>query len=447
MKLIVCVDENWGIGKNNSIPWDISEDKQFFKNITSANGPNALIMGRKTYESMPHSVFNENRIGIVLTSQDLIDSKFVFFAKTYLELMLKAKVYNNVFCIGGSELYKQCLINSTLEKIYVNQIKFNYNCNTFFPKDLLYKYTCISEKCVNNLTYYEYEYKVNEEFQYLELINDILINGNYRNDRTNTGIYSLFSKKLKFDLSKGFPLLTTKKVYFKGIVEELIWFMKGDTNVNHLIEKNVHIWDGNSTREYMDSIGIDREERDIGPCYGWQWRHFGANYGSMNDNYENKGFDQLKNVVETIKTNPNSRRIIMSAWSAHQVKDMNLPPCHVMYQFYVNDGKLSCQMYQRSADVFLGLPFNIGSCALLTHIIANMCNLNVGELAICIGDAHIYSNHITQCITQSKNTPYEFPTLNINRKLEFSDINNIVYEDFTLINYKSHGTIKAKMAV
>jgi len=197
----------------------------------------------------------------------------------------------------------------------------------------------------------------------------------------------------------------------------------------------------------MDSIGINREERDIGPCYGWQWRHFGGKYQTMHDDYTKCGFDQLEYIVNEIQTNKYSRRIVLSAWNPPDLKEMNLPPCHVLYQFYVEDEKLSCQMYQRSADVFLGLPFNIASSALLCYIIANICKLIPGNLNVCIGDAHIYQNHVNQCIEQLEKTPFNWCNLKINKQLTFDDLNNLDSSWIDITNYSSHPTIKAPMAI
>ena len=251
---------------------------------------------------------------------------------------------------------------------------------------------------------------------------------------------------MKFDLSQSFPLLTTKKTFWRGIVEELLWFIKGDTNAKHLQEKNVHIWDGNSSRQYLDSIGLKhREEGDLGPVYGFQWRHFGANYKTMYDNYSNQGIDQLKNVINTLKRDPNNRRIIMCAWNPVDLSKMALPPCHILSQFYVYNNRLNVQMYQRSADMGLGVPFNIASYSLLLRMVAQVTGLLPGEFTIVLGDAHIYKNHIKAMKEQIKRIPYAFPVLTINKKVK--DIEKFTYSDFKLNNYKYHSAIKMKMAV
>tara|TARA_B100001094_G_scaffold331814_1_gene401464 strand:+ start:11253 stop:12617 length:1365 start_codon:yes stop_codon:yes gene_type:complete len=453
LSLIVCLDSENGMSKNGDIPWNISEDKKYFKNVTSEKGPNALIMGKNTFETMPRKIFSKNRhayiISNTLKSEDFNEESYIFVYNNINELLssLNTTEYNKVFCIGGRDLYLQCVKQKMVNEIYITKLNESFDCDKFLNLTLEDFYL-VEEKKENFGSFCFYKKKKeHQEIRYLNLMKSILFTGNHRQDRTSTGTISKFGKYLTFDISSEFPLLTTKKVYHKGVIEELIWFLKGDTNVNNLIDKNVHIWDGNSTREYMDSIGISREERDIGPCYGWQWRHFGGSYTSMNEDYTNCGFDQLKYIIDEINENKFSRRIVMSAWNPPDLKEMNLPPCHVMYQFYVENEKLSCQMYQRSADVFLGLPFNIASSALLCYIIANICQLKPGNLSICIGDAHIYKNHVKQCIEQLEKVPLKWCSLVIEKELSFNDLNNFDSKWIKINEYTSHGTIKAPMAI
>jgi thymidylate synthase len=311
-----------------------------------------------------------------------------------------------------------------------------------------------------------------EEYKYLHLLQDILDNGIVKTDRTGVGTKSIFGTQLKFDLSKSFPILTTKKVFFKGVIEELLWFIRGETDSKKLEAKGVKIWVGNTSRDFLDKKGLDYPEGEIGPGYGFQWRHWGAayngskvwenssDYGNTKPSYyevkkfkapygeEYKGIDQLAKVVETIRKNPNDRRMIVSAWNVADIDRMALPPCHLLFQFDVSDGKLNCQWTQRSVDSFLGLPFNVSSYALMTYLIAKITNLQPGTLTFSGGDTHIYLNHIEQCKEQISRTPYQFPQLNIKRDIkELNDIENLNFEDIELIGYKSHATIKADMAV
>jgi len=286
-----------------------------------------------------------------------------------------------------------------------------------------------------------------EEMQYLNLIKKIIDSGNQRGDRTGTGTLSLFGAQMRFSLREGtFPLLTTKKVFYRGIAEELFWFIRGSTSAKELQDKNVRIWDGNSSREFLDSIGLkDREEGDLGPVYGFQWRHFGAEYTNMHADYSGQGVDQLAEVINRIKNKPTDRRIIMCAWNPADLDKMALPPCHCLVQFYVADGELSCQLYQRSADMGLGVPFNIASYALLTIMIAHVTGLVPGDFVHTLGDAHVYSNHVEALKVQLEREPKEFPKIVIKRKVE--KIEDFDIDDFEVVGYQSHPKIAMNMAV
>ncbi|XP_065207940.1 thymidylate synthase [Planococcus citri] len=288
---------------------------------------------------------------------------------------------------------------------------------------------------------------VTEEKQYLDQIRKILDEGIEKSDRTGVGTKSLFGCQMRYTLSNNqFPLLTTKRVFWKGVVEELLWFVRGSTNSKELSDKGVKIWNPNSTREYLDSLGLtDREEGDLGPVYGFQWRHFGAEYKDMHTDYTNKGVDQLQNVIDTIKKNPDDRRIILCAWNPLDLPKMALPPCHCLVQFYAVNGELSCQMYQRSADMGLGVPFNIASYSLLTYMIAHVTNLKPKEFIHTIGDNHVYLNHIEPLKVQLQREMRPFPTLTIAR--EVTSIEDFKFEDFVLNGYNPHGKINMEMAV
>jgi len=262
--------------------------------------------------------------------------------------------------------------------------------------------------------------------QYLDLMRHIRKHGVARDDRTGTGTLSVFGHQMRFDLNAGFPLVTTKKVFLKGIIHELLWFVAGSTNVRYLQDHDVHIWD-----DWADDQG------ELGPVYGSQWRSWPSPDGST--------IDQIGRVIEQIKTNPNSRRLIVSAWNVAEVEQMALPPCHMLFQFYVANGKLSCQLYQRSADVFLGVPFNIASYALLTMMIAQVTGLKPGEFVHTLGDAHLYLNHLEQADEQLTRTPYPLPRMELNPAVR--DILDFKYEDFKLLDYRCHPAIKAPIAV
>jgi thymidylate synthase len=272
--------------------------------------------------------------------------------------------------------------------------------------------------------------------QYIDLVNHVLDKGFKKSDRTGTGTISVFGYQMRFDLNEGFPMVTTKKLHLKSIIYELLWFLKGDTNINYLTENGVRIWN-----EWANENG------DLGPVYGHQWR-----------NWNDDEIDQIKDIIKTLKTNPDSRRMLVSAWNPSVLPDTSksfsenvadgkaaLPPCHAFFQFYVADGKLSCQLYQRSADVFLGVPFNIASYALFTMMMAQVCDLGYGEFVHTFGDAHIYSNHLEQLKLQTSRTPKPLPKMIINP--EVKDIFNFKYEDFTLVDYDPHPHIKGKVAI
>lgn len=261
---------------------------------------------------------------------------------------------------------------------------------------------------------------------YLDLLRHILENGTHKSDRTGTGTQSCFGYQMRFDLQKGFPLVTTKKVHLKSIIHELLWFLKGETNIAYLKENNVKIWD-----EWAN------EQGELGPVYGKQWRSW--------EGKNNETVDQVSDLITQIKKNPDSRRLIISAWNVGELREMALMPCHALFQFYVADGKLSCQLYQRSADVFLGVPFNIASYALLTMMIAQVCGLQYGEFIHTFGDVHIYSNHREQVELQLSRKPLPLPTMKLNPSVK--NIFDFKFEDFTLENYESHPAIKAPVAV
>ncbi|XP_029446956.1 thymidylate synthase isoform X1 [Rhinatrema bivittatum] len=285
-----------------------------------------------------------------------------------------------------------------------------------------------------------------DELQYLRQIEHILQRGHPKQDRTGTGTLSVFGLQARYSLRDQFPLLTTKRVFWKGILEELLWFIKGSTNAKELSEKGVKIWDANGSREFLDKQGFtSREEGDLGPVYGFQWRHFGAEYKDMHTDYSDQGVDQLQGVIDTIRSNPNDRRIIMCAWNPKDISLMALPPCHALCQFYVINDELSCQLYQRSGDMGLGVPFNIASYALLTYMIAHVTGLKPGDFIHTLGDAHIYVNHTEPLKLQLLREPRPFPKLRFLRKIE--NISDFKAEDFQLEGYSPHPAIKMEMAV
>jgi len=300
---------------------------------------------------------------------------------------------------------------------------------------------------MNGDTYKIVNSENSDEQNYLDQVSRIISDGKFKDDRTGVGTFSLFGVQNRYDLRNNIlPLLTTKRVYWRGVLEELLWFIKGSTSAKELSDKKVHIWDANGSREFLDNRGLKHyEEGDLGPVYGFQWRHFGAKYVNMHTDYTGQGVDQLMECIHLIKTDPNNRRIVMSAWNPPDLPKMALPPCHCLVQFYVSDGEVSCQMYQRSADMGLGVPFNIASYSLLLHMIAHVTNLKPGDFVHTIGDAHVYSNHVEPLKSQLERIPRPFPRLNIKRQV--SSIEDFKADDFELLDYNPYPKISMEMAV
>jgi len=464
--IIAAMDSSRGIGFKNKLPWTLQKEMIYFKSITQDN---IIIMGRKTFESVG---VLPKRINVVLTSNP---SQFIgkdIYTFSNLEESLKYFKERcpdkKIYIIGGSQIYKEALKFSDM--ILITFINKKYECDVYFPyfeNDFVvdHTYTINSSDTHQNQTvnyqFLKYTKKnIHPEYQYINLIHDILSNGIERKDRTGTGTISLFGRRMEFDLRKGFPLLTTKKMFTKGIFIELFWFLKGSTNNKDLLEQNVHIWDANCTKEFLEKQNLNYEENELGPIYGFQWRHFGADYSKpLEEN--NLGVDQISNLINNIKNDPWSRRHILSAWNVSDIKKMAIPPCHVLCQFYVTGkegGKeggrkenseqtplfLDCQLYQRSGDVGLGVPFNIASYALLTHLIAHCCDLTPRFFIHTLGDAHIYTNHVEQLNTQLGRVPFDFPKLKINTSEK--DIFQIKYENLEILNYNFHPAIKMDLS-
>ncbi|MFQ6630266.1 hypothetical protein Gotur_008271 [Gossypium turneri] len=485
---VVAATKDWGIGKDGKLPWKLPSDLKFFKDVTlttsDSGKKNAVIMGRKTWESIPLQYRPlPGRLNVVLTrsgSFDIATAENVVICGSMtsaLEL-LAASPYclsiEKVFVIGGGQIFRESLNAAGCDAIHITEIETSIECDTFMPaidssvfqpwyssfpvveNNFRYCFTTyvrvrtsavehFSQDCDqvldNKLDSSKFEiqnfsflpkmiFEKHEEYLYLNMIQDIISEGNLKGDRTGTGTLSKFG---------------CQKVFWRGVVEELLWFISGSTNAKVLQEKGIHIWDGNASREFLDSIGLtDREEGDLGPVYGFQWRHFGARYTDMHADYTGQGFDQLLDVIYKIKNNPNDRRIILSAWNPSDLKLMALPPCHMFAQFYVANGELSCQMYQRSCDMGLGVPFNIASYALLTCMIAHVCDLVPGDFIHVLGDTHVYSTHVRPLQEQLQKLPKPFPILKINP--EKNHIDSFVASDFKLIGYDPHKKIEMKMA-
>lgn len=536
--VVAAAASSRGIGANGDLVWRLPGDMAHFKRVTSTppsrsnnndNNPstmtNAVIMGRKTWESIPPKFRPlDNRTNVVLTRKTNFitgsEDENVMICSSLEQAIDKLKAKKNVgdiFVIGGGEIYKESIDSGLVNKVIYTEVSglgkdIEDQFDTFFPvldgcdweckpfpgqetdrlmddekkegdniddnksgdKDARDRTVVKTDKKTGiNFQFLEYHRKspkkqkidhavansadvieegagVNpEEMQYLAMCREIIENGVQRGDRTGTGTLSKFGTQMRFSLRDGtLPLLTTKRTFWRGVAEELLWFVQGNTNANDLAAKDIHIWDGNGSREFLDSRNLPhREVGDLGPVYGFQWRHFGAEYKDMHTDYTGLGVDQLAECIDKIKNNPEDRRIIMSAWNPADLDVMALPPCHMFCQFYVDTKKneLSCQMYQRSADMGLGVPFNIASYALLTHMMAQVTGRKPGDFVHTIGDAHVYLNHVDALKEQLDRPPRAFPKIKINP--DKMNIDDFEYSDFEVIGYKPHKTIKMKMAV
>lgn len=415
--LIVCVDNRYGIGKNGKIPWTNKEDLTFFYKTTIFN---PVIMGRKTYESIGHPL--SNRINLVMSKSNGL---------SYNEVIEKTKNYNNVYIIGGCKIYK--LFMHIADEFIINTIDGDYECDTLFPIEDFNKLLKNSDYSMNSINIshniisktYVIHKRYTDEYKYLKLMKQIIKNGNEYKGR-NGIVYSLVGKKLSYNLLNEFPILTTKKMFFRGIVEELLFFIRGDTDTTILSKKGVNIWKKNTN------------DGDMGPMYGYQWRYFGKNK-------EYNGYDQLQYVIDTIRNDPTSRRIIMTSYNPIDAPKGCLYPCHGIHiQFIIEQKKyITCIVTLRSNDMFLGHPFNLSSYALLTYIIGKYTNYTPYKLHMFIGDAHIYKEHIDAVKTQLERNMFHMPLLEIN--IDDKKIDELQYENFKLVNYKYHTTIKAEM--
>lgn len=515
--LVYAATRKGGIGKDGKLPWPLlREDLKRFHTITTPpeGQRSVVIMGAKTWASLPTT--NRplaKRDNVVLSSSQSREAlglpDGVQLCRTLEEALLFADTLtpsrvHGVFVIGGAKVFEEAQHHPRCTRVYMTEIlapdfpadvHFKLDVNAFtmnhdnhvnhdeatgiWYQHVLYVRSNLTTKPLVSHSRLPPEHKETkepltvtmpvpstsnvEELQYLSLVEDIIKTGVRKSDRTGIGTLSKFGCMAKYDLRGGkIPLLTTKRVFWRGVVEELIWLMAGKTSAKALQEKKVHIWDGNGTKTFLDSVGQGyREEFDLGPIYGHQWRFFGAPYVDSKTDYSGQGVDQLADLVQLIKKSPDSRRILMSAWNPVQLKEMALPPCHVLCQFYIAPAvacnsesktrgsgphELHCAMYQRSCDMGLGVPFNIASYSLLTHLLAHVCGLRPGTFTHMMGDTHVYLNHVEPLKEQLARVPTAFPTLRFKRPL--TSVEEFTYADVELIGYTPQlPDIKMEMAV
>lgn len=473
--LIAAVTHNMGLGYRNQLPWrKFPVDMKWFRQQTTDQ---TVIMGRQTWESM-NSRPLPNRHNIVLSrraDQLKSDQENVKFM-TSLDQALTNISTEKAFVIGGSQLYQEAINHPDCQSLMITHTNIKLPADVFFPrisqdhflvkevhkKGIKGKLTPVDAEEPIEVGYQMIEYERTQPYThpstiylgeggYLQALRDIIKYGEERVDRTGVGTKALFGLQFRYNLLRGYPLLTTKKMFTKGIMGELLWFLNGQTDNQVLRDQGIHIWDGNSTREFLDQRGLtDFPEWDIGPSYGFQFRHAGAKYQDCHTKYfeQTDGrFDQVLYVLEQLKNNPHGRRAIINLWNPTDLNQMALPPCLFMYQFWVSEGKyLHCSLYQRSGDMGLGVPFNIASASLLMNILGKLTNLIPRELVHHIGDAHIYSDHLEPLERQIKRTPGPFPILKVEDRNQ-QTVEDFKLSDFTIEGYHSYPGIKMKMAV
>jgi len=482
ISLIVIHDKNYGIGNNGNIPWKFKQDLKFFREETDNN---IIIMGKNTWNSIPEQYRGlKNRINIIISTSityDKLKKENNTNSKIYLENNLEdgiklglniQKLENKkIYIIGGSEIYKQTINNNLIDELVITEIDDTYktDCfinysnltlNNYFTKEIedidqttnkLIKLKFNKYKVLDPVR--KYKLDKNGEIQYLEILEKIYNSTETKRQTRNGFTYSIFGEQIKIDLQKEFPIFTTKKMFWRGIVEELLFFISGKTDANILNNKGIKIWELNTSKTFLDSVNLNYDVGDMGPMYGFNWRHFGSNYINKDTDYNNKGIDQLMYIINTLKSDPFNRRMIMTTYDPLTVNKCVLYPCHgIVTQFYVsNEGYLDCITYQRSADAFLGLPFNITSYALLVHIICHFINsgdrileLKPRYLITYLGDVHLYEEHIESVKKQIKREPLFPPKIKINKQKP-TDISDYKFEDIELINYIYYDQIKANM--
>lgn len=476
LTLVFATDKNGLFGLNGSIPWRNSEDLKHFNRVTSDTfSEPLLVMGRKTFESLPEPKASaakklEGRTHIVLSSQKVPGADFTF---ANFKDILHRFTNNHLFVIGGASLIEEVYTKyrNLIDTIYYTKIQQETpvkeeDSSVYISSNTLNSILC-NDNCkkgvkdISGATFYKFSYFPHEEFQYLELLENAIHKGSYRQTR-NASTFSTFNKTISFDLKKGFPLLTTKKVFMRGIFEELLFFLKGKTDSKLLEVKGVNIWKPNTTQDFIQSCGLPYEEGDMGPMYGWNWKHFGAEYKDKNTDYTGKGFNQIEYAMNLLRTDPFSRRILMTTYNPSTAKQGVLYPCHsLVIQYYVKEAPdffddmkrkyfVSMNMYQRSVDLACGLPFNIASNALLLHLVCETLNKQVGEekyvpdmMNIILGDIHVYEQHVEGVKEQLRRIPFPFPTLVF--KNTHTSVEDYVFEDISIENYVCHPSIKYEM--
>lgn len=438
--VILAMTKQGGIGKNGYLPWKCKEELTLFKQKTMGKN---VIMGRRTIESIPEL---KGRNIIALSSQNC-QEKYKQVTKTY-SCIKEAIKEDNCIIAGGAEIYSEVFkkYKKFISKVHISIMNDSYECDTFININLP-EWTVIEKQNFEQFTHYVLSTEESEEKKYLQLLKKVYNEGYIKIGR-NGQTKSLFGETIKFDLTNGFPLLTTKKMFFRGIVEELLFFIRGETDSTVLEDKKINIWKGNTNRDFLDSIGKHKRRKGVmGPMYGYQWRNYNAPYDEEKACPKCVGYDQLCEVIDKIKNEPGSRRILLTDFNPIQANDGVLFPCHsIIIQFYVNNGFLDMFCFNRSSDLFHGLPFNIASSALFQTMIAQITGLTARKFVLSLGDSHIYQSHYDVVKEQLNRIPYKFPSLKINKDINsIKDIEELEYIDIKIENYSYYPTLKAKM--
>jgi len=466
--VVAFTHKTFGIGSQGGIPWNISADLAHFFKVTNHS---LVVMGRKTYFSIPEDKRPlKNRWNVVLTSSPKeykSTGNLQFLGYDEIDEFIKINMNQDIYICGGSTMYEKFI--SLADTIHATIIEKEFtNLDTFFPSKGLERFEIADyselqfseeEKCNYRFITYKKSNIVHGEHVYLNLMRDIMREGSGphglpRPDRTGVCTYSVFARQLRFDISKSVPFLTTKLLAWKTVTKELLWFLRGQTDSKVLESQGVNIWKGNTTREFLDNRGLSEyKEGDTGPLYSTSFRAFNCEYKGCEHNHIGEGFDQIENLIKGLKEDPFSRRHLLTTFNPAVVSKCVLAPCHgIAIQFYVDvdeeDGKhLSCHVYCRSSDTFLGLSFNIASYSVFTYIIAKLCDMKPKELIVSTGDTHIYTNHVDQVMLQLSRSPMPFPVLKVSDTIKEKKIEDISMKDFTLVGYLHHPSIKADMAV
>jgi thymidylate synthase len=458
--IIVAVDANNGIAKSGEMPWNSSADMRFFKEKTTGKGKNVVIMGRKTYETIPEDRRPlENRRNVVISTtmkQEANNNISIYpsLVDALAGIGTSLTTFDEVYVMGGEQVYETAVRDYLYlcDRIYVTKFKTNYGCDQFFPFDKVKNFAQFQDP-VSTRDYVRYTYMPNEvhqEYKFLQLFKDIRDKGEAKKDRTGVGTQSLFNYTLDFDISDRVPFITSKKLLYDDAIRETLWMISGCTDAKKLDEQGVKIWNANTSREFLDNRGLrDYPDGDIGAGYGFQWRHWGAEYKGCHMTYEGQGIDQLQQLIDNIKLDPFSRRHIISAWNVSDLDKMALPPCHYNMQFNVSGDNrhLDCKVLLRSSDVAIGLPYNLVGYTVLTYIIAHLTNLKPRKLIMDLGDAHIYNNHGDGVSKMLLRSPRPWPRLKFKNPERLLSLSDFTIDVIQVQEYNSWPFISMKMAV